>query len=840
MAPEPTSPSASSVLLPFLGPSRSRRGSLASINSRKEVDKDVLAQALDHIHTTASKSETLTSFHDFDGGRRAGAKELVSSGVSGLYNRLKQSVGGGTSAKDVGSRPRSNGSRDSVESGSRQSSLSTTRPALAVTLTKPVADTVPLSTASIAVSPVLSSFSSPGLSSELKPQAVNGRPTSADRAVVSEQLLGDSSKDLEPAIDGVGPNVEQQVLQDQPSQMDLERARSALLDDDRCDAAIQALARVLSHHETKPNDRQRQSRSLHIGWAADQAGGAAIEDASTRSAVASKTMTSSRLDDAQRENVRSAQDSPGSSVTRVDVSPLPEFEPSRAPSTAAGDDVASSTTARNARGRPSPNPSSSLNSAMQRRRTGIKVQPGLSSPHHVAHVPHHLKRRVISKEFWMKDENAKDCFYCGQSFSTFRRKHHCRTCGQIFDAKCTSLVQGRPFGQPGTLRLCKPCEAMIYGSDDDSTVFTDDGEEVDRSPRMRNSVMFDELPGSLDGPAHSRNDTGEVATPSIGIPASRRNREAKRRSNVIEFDAQPMLARPSSSHSLISLARRPRPSNHRRQQSRHQNLRGSRSNADERGPFHQELADPDLAPFMSDEGSDGEEMPSMMSTLEANGSLGEREKLGYGGLLASAMRKGRSRLGDKHRAALGVRGTKEEDESSTATNYWPRSSRKRNLSVSSVTMGRPSPRRSKSNIFLKTIEIEDVDNKVSAPVAAPESHTKVVRSSAMHGSDAPPIEMNRASLEHVRRLLAQLLKDGKVEQATAWEKALLPILLQCTDDVEPDVQRGDDMDIRHYIKLKKVTGGKPGDTSYVSGVVFSKNVALKSMARQSGILALPS
>lgn len=37
-----------------------------------------------------------------------------------------------------------------------------------------------------------------------------------------------------------------------------------------------------------------------------------------------------------------------------------------------------------------------------------------------------MKRRVLGKEFWMRDENAKDCFYCGEVFSTFRRKHHCR------------------------------------------------------------------------------------------------------------------------------------------------------------------------------------------------------------------------------------------------------------------------------------------------------------------------------------------------------------------------------------------------------------------------------
>ena len=36
-----------------------------------------------------------------------------------------------------------------------------------------------------------------------------------------------------------------------------------------------------------------------------------------------------------------------------------------------------------------------------------------------------IKNRVLSKEYWMRDENARDCFYCGDPFSTFRRKHHC-------------------------------------------------------------------------------------------------------------------------------------------------------------------------------------------------------------------------------------------------------------------------------------------------------------------------------------------------------------------------------------------------------------------------------
>ncbi|KAF3918258.1 hypothetical protein ABW21_db0201418 [Orbilia brochopaga] len=32
----------------------------------------------------------------------------------------------------------------------------------------------------------------------------------------------------------------------------------------------------------------------------------------------------------------------------------------------------------------------------------------------------------LSRDFWMKDENCKECFICQRPFTTFRRKHHCR------------------------------------------------------------------------------------------------------------------------------------------------------------------------------------------------------------------------------------------------------------------------------------------------------------------------------------------------------------------------------------------------------------------------------
>jgi 1-phosphatidylinositol-3-phosphate 5-kinase len=257
--------------------------------------------------------------------------------------------------------------------------------------------------------------------------------------------------------------------------------------------------------------------------------------------------------------------------------------------------------------------------------------------------------------------------------------------------------------------------------------------------------------------------------------------------------------------------------------------RGMRSSIDERVPFQQGLQDvntplpafhndniidPDLAAFLSDDGSDDDDTPSIMAAVSGAGagSLNERERLGFGSLFTTGIKKGRSR---GETAGSSTRGGKDED---TPSHHAKKLSRHRHHSRNNLSA---------------TLEIDPMDFRrpYSPQKPADLRGAKVIRSSALRGENYPSVQMSPASLRHVKNLLAQLIDDSGIASPRAWEKALLPILLQCTIDVEPDVQRGDDMDIRHYIKLKKVPGGKPGDTSYVSGVVFSKNIALKTMAR---------
>ena len=864
-----SSPSASSIFLP-LG-LRARRDSKSSLST--ELDQEALNQALNTIHTAASQSQVLTVFNEYTDPPSAASKDEgkgiaadIQGGLSGLYNKLKASVGvatDGTEARQsVGSKTSGHERSTSKTSSGRTSTLQSPRvnhveapegcelvsqpsrlSSKAASIGKITSSTPSVKSpagpgpAFYVVDPALTEVNAHALNSP----AVHSRTGSSFEAGDDKESLPSETASVDDAplqkttshsTRPVSRLTSPVAAPIKHSRTIHERTESEQSIRDRPGSRPLSPVDTQGQEDRAPKGRQERAPPRTQASNALQLLGDHANQA-TRSPAA---LTPTVAKDISRESKSPSRVNRPKDrlLPHVSQSHLPGFAASRASSTDSG---------------PTP--------TLSRVATGTDGTRDGHRERQASRPVDKLRSKLLNREYWMRDENARDCFHCGEPFTTFRRKHHCRTCGQIFDSKCTVLISGNSFGSMGAVRVCKPCEAIILSHDDDSSDYSVEElalpESLTRPRTPDPSLLLQSAKYDDDNISMMSQSLEQMSkTPTMSLPVRRAYDVADRSSKVLEFDTDRPLPRPSSSRSLkashsIGHA-------HKRHHSRHQHVRNFKAYHEERAPFQKRTAeeiakdsktsafhrdsiiDPDLAQYLSDDASSGDEQSVNMSMHQEKPVRNDMEadKTAIGGLLA-AVRKGRSRIGDRSIAGflnLG-RDTRDADDASVISSRLPdgaRPQRKRNLSVASSVHHRMTPRATKDRLHI--IAGGGDDNINGNLQMQPTSRvSRMIRSASMHGVGAPAMELNRASIQHVHRLLQQLLRDAGVPKVSNWEEALVPILLRATDDVDPDVQSGDDIDIRNYVKLKKISGGKPGDTAYISGLIFTKNVALKSMSR---------
>jgi 1-phosphatidylinositol-3-phosphate 5-kinase len=907
------SPSASSIFLP-LG-RISRRNSKSSQNN--PVDRNTLNEALDHIHTAASNSQSLTVFNDYtsppapsSASEGKGLAEEVQGGLSGLYNKLIASVSG--TKADSENVDTATSTRHVAADGTPPTKLATdesTKEQLDGLSQLPASNLSSRIQSPVATSFDLSASESRTKSSKLTSKAPstvskNSVPTTpALKSPITVPQQAANGIVTEPSISelNINTNQNQKLHSRNVSMLDPGPQNTRTDEAQDISSQLNSLRKGLSGaviHDAASTDKERQllpSHSAHGGLSSTSHEGAKSQEPASFKTLSSaypdfdtalEPVTSMAEGQTLDRGVPRKSEQP-SSINHHGSNPLHLLDTSddkmRSKNPVSGD-VRSPKSPLSPASRPREKLSTRVSQSHlpgfrpSRKSSSESMVTGRGSDHvtfakadldgshdlyrassrSLMPVPCKLKSKLLSREFWMRDENAKDCFHCGEPFSTFRRKHHCRTCGQIFDNKCTLLIDGMHFGSSSSVRVCKPCEAIINAHDDDSS--DDSIEELtipeSATTRSRTPIVQQSLKTALamddDSASIVSQSLEQMAkTPTMNFPVRVALDSKSGRSAVYEFDASDRsLPRPSSSRSLK--ASHSIGHSHKRHHSRHQHIRNFKAYHEERAPFqrkigdslsdakksnfHQDsIIDPDLAQYLSDDASSDDDQSDVFTVSEhsLSKSAPEGEKVSLGGLLA-AVRKGKSRLAEKSIGSMLAAVRDGDDASITSSRIanLSRPSRKRNLSVASSIRHRLTPKPTKENLGTSTHggpEAGGASHLVNQ--FAPSGASKMTRSSSMRGAGAPAIELNRASLHHVRRLLQQLLQDAKIPRLSSWETALLPILLKATDEVDPDVQRGDDIDIRHYVKLKKIPGGRPGDTTYVSGLVFTKNLALKSMSR---------
>ncbi|XP_048546330.1 putative 1-phosphatidylinositol-3-phosphate 5-kinase FAB1C [Triticum urartu] len=82
---------------------------------------------------------------------------------------------------------------------------------------------------------------------------------------------------------------------------------------------------------------------------------------------------------------------------------------------------------------------------------------------------------------------------------------------------------------------------------------------------------------------------------------------------------------------------------------------------------------------------------------------------------------------------------------------------------------------------------------------------------------------------HFRALVSQLLQGHGVDLVDGWSDIVSLLAWQAATFVQPDTSKGGSMDPTNYVKVKCVASGTPNDSTFIKGVVCSKNVKHKRM-----------
>ena len=513
------SPSASSFLLPQLR--HSRRGSLASISSANQLDKEALSQALDQIHSSASQTESLTTFNEYTspppssaGPDTKGIASELQGGLSGLYSRFRASVGNVKDivilgAEDVAEEnsslkspraatyspkppsknvsecargPNSSNSTGQVTSApgsGRQSPLgnvnieggnyetrqsikpSTKSLGSASTSAKSVAASLaalkspPVTMAQAAQPTVIGPALADHNAGAVKRFGTNADPVSATRITVSaepQRLARISRRQsylAEPSAQGgsdiFGSNTSECLTSRNSSQGGKQKRDISVLGDANSALKSPDGLEVVSSRAAS-TDSVRPFPDLEDG--PDKTAGAGIGFASDpnnlhldRPTMVVSNYANGQDDVSSVPNINNSRDALVDDVVRTGGDyqhmrmPLRKtMAPpliTRSQPSSLSISRASSSDAESLNNSPLPTrpqqPAAGSHEAnsIQSNNSQYLASAATHRDPRTMHMFSQVKNKVLNKEYWMKDENARDCFYCGDSFSTFRRKHHC-------------------------------------------------------------------------------------------------------------------------------------------------------------------------------------------------------------------------------------------------------------------------------------------------------------------------------------------------------------------------------------------------------------------------------
>ncbi|XP_075386553.1 1-phosphatidylinositol 3-phosphate 5-kinase isoform X3 [Tenrec ecaudatus] len=488
------------------------------------------------------------------------------------------------------------------------------------------------------------------------------------------------------------------------------------------------------------------------------------------------------------------------------------------------------------------------------------------------------------KQYWMPDSQCKECYDCSEKFTTFRRRHHCRLCGQIFCSRCCNQeIPGKFMGYTGDLRACTYCRkiALNYAHSTDSNSIGEDLNALSDSacsvslldpsePRTpvgsrkasRNIFLEDDL--AWQSLIHPDSSNSALSTRLVSVQedagkSPARNRSASIPNLSLDRSGSPMV--PSYETSVSPQANR--------------TYARTETTEDERKILLDSVQLKDLWKRICHHSSGMEFQDhrywlrthpncivgkELVNWLIRNGHIATRAQAIA---IGQAMVDGRWLDCVSHHDQLfrdeyalyrplqrtefsetpspdsdsvnSVEGHSEPswfkdikfDDSDTEqmaeegddnlTKYLIADTGGQQLSISDAFI--------KESLFNRRVE-EKSKELPFTPLGWHHSNLELLREE--NGEKQAMERLLSANHNHMMALLQQLLQNESL--SPSWRDIIVPLVCQVVQTVRPDVKnRDDDMDIRQFVHVKKIPGGKKFDSVVVNGFVCTKNIAHKKM-----------
>jgi hypothetical protein len=385
------------------------------------------------------------------------------------------------------------------------------------------------------------------------------------------------------------------------------------------------------------------------------------------------------------------------------------------------------------------------------------------------------------RQHWMPDQLCKQCYSCDTQFTVFRRRHHCRLCGQVFCNNCSAyFVSVTKRSVLSTMRVCKMCNEQVAQK----------GGLVEMDPSVATMVVIN--------PNANMDTDADAAVNNSSSALSPDGRHGRVPSSTSVGDLQQGAAA-APLHTMVDAFESPQ-SNGRKTAS-DQLQGGDGTVAGTADSILHSLSSKRL--FLHQQQQQQQSIiAAAVATSESMQDWEEREKQAAGRLLT-------------HLAS---------DHSDDHVNA------KAKPLISMPLLKRDSSVGSKSGVAVAVPVPNNNANKDLEAVREGRRHLGLTAASHLEHLAEKLLRI------HAPLLWGDLARNHAVDNGkrvkSQWINRLLTLATRACATVDPNVKKGDLLDIRPYCKVKVIPGGSYEDCAYMSGVFFRKSVSHKRMARE--------